>query len=458
SFLAASRIDATLARETAARIGADQMVSGYNEAAFEKASWASGQSEPVSGAQLTQSFNGGLNSQQLMGDRNDWLGTIGPYQGTAGDQAGPTFIQDVAQRARDNSMFSMPVPVVQLVRQRPTVYDHLAESFKTTPDVIHTIANAGEDGIAFSRLENSQYYGALVAGASNPVTRNAWNIMGLASNAGHDALSAARGLYGLTDRDARSAAIANLSDTLDNLPRYTIKGMRDFSDLSTGQKTDALIKFAFDSAISAGAGRVAGVAGKLALDGGVGTLKWLGQGLAEFDGLNIGGVNYLAPLRLNAVEPGPSLQSMGGANSIGVPATRSANPLSTVLERDVHGNEIMYRTMSEKQFEQFSRTGELPPTTETSVSPSVAYSSKYDGVTVKITVAPGTSAQLQEIGIAANKPAAAQFPNMSTQTGSWMQTNARFKVEGGQMTTQLGQGRAIDIFNQNIVDFGLVPK
>ena len=124
----------------------------------------------------------------------------------------------------------------------------------------------------------------------------------------------------------------------------------------------------------------------------------------------------------------------------------------------MHGNEIMYRTMSKEQYLQFQETGSLPPTTETSISPSVAYSSKYDGVTVKITVAPGTSAQLQEIGIAANKPAALQFPEMSTQTGSWMQTNARFKVEGGQMTTQLGQGKAIDIFNQNIVDFGLVRE
>ncbi|WP_215796521.1 hypothetical protein [Paludibacterium paludis] len=118
----------------------------------------------------------------------------------------------------------------------------------------------------------------------------------------------------------------------------------------------------------------------------------------------------------------------------------------------------MYRTMSERQFEQFSRTGKLPPTTETSISPSVAYSSKYDGVTVKITVTPGTSAQLQEVGIAANKPAKIQFPTMSTQTGPWMQSNARFKVEGGQMTTQLGQGRAIDIFNKNIVDFELIHK
>ena len=152
----------------------------------------------------------------------------------------------------------------------------------------------------------------------------------------------------------------------------------------------------------------------------------------------------------------------GSANNaaaeIGVPVSRSKNPLSPVLEHDAYGNEIMYRTMSKEQYLQFTESGKLPPTTETSISPSVLYSSKYDGVTVKITVAPGTSDALQEIGIAVNKPAAIQFPNMSTQTGSWMQTNARFKVEGGQMTTQLGQGNAIDILNQNIVDFALVPK
>ena len=151
-------------------------------------------------------------------------------------------------------------------------------------------------------------------------------------------------------------------------------------------------------------------------------------------------------------------ESVAGANSVGISSTKTINPLSPVLELDVHGNEILYRTMSEQHYELFLRTGKLPPTTETSISPSLAYASKYDGVTVKIAVAPGTSAALQDIGIAANNPAAAQFPNMSTQTGAWMQTNARFKVEGGQMTTQLGQGKAINIFNQNIVDFELVPN
>jgi filamentous hemagglutinin len=109
--------------------------------------------------------------------------------------------------------------------------------------------------------------------------------------------------------------------------------------------------------------------------------------------------------------------------------------------------------MSEEQFAYLERTGLLPPTTETSISPVLSYSSQYNGVTVKFTVSPGTSEQLQEIGIAANRPAATQLPDISTQTGPWMQTNVRFKVEGGQMTTQLGKGPGINIFNQNMIQF-----
>ena len=52
-----------------------------------------------------------------------------------------------------------------------------------------------------------------------------------------------------------------------------------------------------------------------------------------------------------------------------------------------------------------------------------------------------------------NNQAAKQLPSMSTQTGKWMDTNTRFKVEGGQMTTQLGQGKGMEIFNNNIVHF-----
>ncbi|MDP9932632.1 hypothetical protein [Variovorax paradoxus] len=146
------------------------------------------------------------------------------------------------------------------------------------------------------------------------------------------------------------------------------------------------------------------------------------------------------------------------AGDIGVPATRSANPLSTVLEFDAHGNEIMYRSMSREDYRYLRDFGELRPTTETSISPNLAYSSKYtnnNSVTVRFATTPGTSAALQEIGIAANPPAAKAL-SLAERNDSWMQTNTRFKVEGGQMTTQLGQGPGITTFNRGIVDFELV--
>ena len=60
---------------------------------------------------------------------------------------------------------------------------------------------------------------------------------------------------------------------------------------------------------------------------------------------------------------------------------------------------------------------------------------------------------MKKIGIAANEAAAKQLPSMSTQTGKWMDINTRFKIESGQMTTQLGQGKGMEILNNNIVYF-----
>lgn len=121
-----------------------------------------------------------------------------------------------------------------------------------------------------------------------------------------------------------------------------------------------------------------------------------------------------------------------------MPVTKSKNPLSPVQQYDAYGNEIVYRTMSKTQFDTFMETGVMPATTETSLSPVLKYSSKYNGITVKIVVKPGTFSELEKIGIAANQSTWVQFPNMSTRTGKWMNTNTRFKVEGGQITTQLG--------------------
>lgn len=154
---------------------------------------------------------------------------------------------------------------------------------------------------------------------------------------------------------------------------------------------------------------------------------------------------------------------MEGAPQIGVPATRSPNPLSPIQEYDAFGNKILYRAMKESHYRTLVRNNVLTGTGETSLAPLEAFSADYNGALVRLTVKPGTSAQLQEIGIAANDPAAAEFPGMSTRTGPWNQTDARFKVEAtgvmninnglGIMNTQLGKGTALDIFNANLLDF-----
>ena len=119
--------------------------------------------------------------------------------------------------------------------------------------------------------------------------------------------------------------------------------------------------------------------------------------------------------------------------------------------------------MKESHYRTLVRNNVLTGTGETSLAPLEAFSADYNGALVRLTVKPGTSAQLQEIGIAANDPAAAEFPGMSTRTGPWNQTDARFKVEAtgvmninnglGIMNTQLGKGTALDIFNANLLDF-----
>lgn len=124
--------------------------------------------------------------------------------------------------------------------------------------------------------------------------------------------------------------------------------------------------------------------------------------------------------------------------------------------------------MSERHFERLQQTDRLPGTGATSISPLEVYSKDYDGILVRLTTKPGTSAELQKIGIAENIPTALDFPEMSTRTGKWNTTNARFKVETkdnpvinggmGVMNTQLGKGTALKIFNDNLPRYEKLPK
>ncbi len=58
------------------------------------------------------------------------------------------------------------------------------------------------------------------------------------------------------------------------------------------------------------------------------------------------------------------------------------------------------------------------------------------------------------------KAALNHMPDFFEQTGRWGFDHARFKLEGGQITTPLGKERgvALDIFNTNLIGFEAVGK
>jgi hypothetical protein len=155
----------------------------------------------------------------------------------------------------------------------------------------------------------------------------------------------------------------------------------------------------------------------------------------------------------------------GGASLVGVPASRSVDPYAPVREFDVYRNENYYRSMRPDQARELLLTGRLPATGETSLSTSAAYADFYIGVTVRITVERGTAAEINKIAIAANKAAAEKFPNLVEKDG--FGDAARIKVEtrrdtkgkvieGPIVTTQLGKGKALDLFNSRLVKVEVV--
>ena len=53
--------------------------------------------------------------------------------------------------------------------------------------------------------------------------------------------------------------------------------------------------------------------------------------------------------------------------------------------------ETFYRTMSKEDYEEFVKTGKVPATSETFISPTQGFSENYDGVMVKFSMKPGTA-------------------------------------------------------------------
>jgi hypothetical protein len=130
------------------------------------------------------------------------------------------------------------------------------------------------------------------------------------------------------------------------------------------------------------------------------------------------------------------------------------------LAADSAATETFYRTMSQGDYQQFLSTRQIPATGETFVSPSVGFSQQYNGVTVQFNVQAGTSDALMGMGVrnSAAGFAGTVYEGLPTVSSGWTDTSAFFKWEGGTVNIGLGNGPALNTFNNNIVSFGLVPK
>nr|WP_317474596.1 hypothetical protein [Cronobacter sakazakii] len=85
------------------------------------------------------------------------------------------------------------------------------------------------------------------------------------------------------------------------------------------------------------------------------------------------------------------------------------DPLGLVAcYKSPHDN-VFYRNMSKEDFAVLQKTGRMPGTTETTISPTREFSENYEGILVQFNLKPGTRAQLEGIGIRDSSDLAAQL-------------------------------------------------
>jgi len=110
--------------------------------------------------------------------------------------------------------------------------------------------------------------------------------------------------------------------------------------------------------------------------------------------------------------------------------------------------------MSAEHFEELVRTGRLPATGETFISPTRAFSEAYRGALVEFKMQPGVLRELESVGVRdASRLARGAYPDMPLAESGWGETNAFFKGERTQINIGLGRGAALDIFNSYIESF-----
>ena len=125
--------------------------------------------------------------------------------------------------------------------------------------------------------------------------------------------------------------------------------------------------------------------------------------------------------------------------------------------------ETYFRTMSPANYEQLLNTGRIPATGETFISPSLQYAQQYNGITVQFSVQAGTTDSLLGMGVRNVGLSGGPYNSLPVLQSGWGASSAFFKLEGqigGQplVNIGLGQGSALNTFNNNIINFNFIPS
>ena len=140
-------------------------------------------------------------------------------------------------------------------------------------------------------------------------------------------------------------------------------------------------------------------------------------------------------------------------------ATGGGLSAASMQTTTLKGGETFYRAMSRADFDAFVKTGKVPATSETFISPTKTFSEGYRGVVVEFNVKPGTTDALKGIGVRdSSKIARRQYGDLPTVSQGWKTNNAYFKGEGAQVNIGLGKGKALETFNNNIQGYTVVRE
>ena len=177
--------------------------------------------------------------------------------------------------------------------------------------------------------------------------------------------------------------------------------------------------------------------------------------------------NFNSEISKTAVKNSEGNYTLGRGNEWSLPKTETpyvelgnkgqglvSVPTYNAVTNDYSRNyDVFYRTISEKHYKRLLKSGNLPPSGETSIAEKAEYSEEYTGINLEFKLKPGTDKQFEKIGVRNNdgENLIKKYPNMKESFPGWKKYGyTQFKEEGNQITRNLGDGQGLDIFNKNI--------